>query len=132
MLNIWKLISGMAGKDWYTGFMKRHSDLSLRKAEPLAKNRAKALNAHETGKFFLMIHDALLEKDLLNKSRYIHVMDEKRLSFQHKPSYVVGQRGVKTIPARTSSSKEGTSISFDFVALNTDVNQMVIGHGQAS
>ena len=41
-----------AGKEWYCGFMSRHSDLSLRTSEATSAARAQGFNPVSVGKFF--------------------------------------------------------------------------------
>ena len=45
-------MKGMAGKDFYYAFMKRHPDLSLRSAESTSLQRAKGFNKEQVDMFF--------------------------------------------------------------------------------
>jgi hypothetical protein len=43
---------GIAGEDWYRGFMARHKTLSVRTPEGTSLGRATAFNRHNVGTFF--------------------------------------------------------------------------------
>jgi hypothetical protein len=41
-----------AGRDWLSGFMRRHQDLSIRKPQATSLSRATSLNKHNVDSFF--------------------------------------------------------------------------------
>jgi hypothetical protein len=53
---------GRGGKDWFASFMRRHSEISVRKAEGMSVSRAQEMNKEETPKYF-----DLLKKDTNGK-----------------------------------------------------------------
>lgn len=47
--------AGLAGKDWYYSFMRRHPNLSIRTPEQISMSRVKAFNKESVGNFFEML-----------------------------------------------------------------------------
>ncbi|KAH9627856.1 hypothetical protein HF086_001752 [Spodoptera exigua] len=56
-----------AGWDWFQGFMKRHPELSKRKAEGLSLARATGMNRQDVNNYFEMLLKVLNENDLIGK-----------------------------------------------------------------
>lgn len=69
---------GMAGKDWFSGFMRRHPNLSVREPEPTSLSRAAAFNRVQVGRFFQLYSD-VLEKEHIPPTR-IYNADESGIS----------------------------------------------------
>ena len=55
------------GEGWWQRFMCRHSDLSLRTADPLSKARADALTQAKVEEYFKLLSATLDEHDLTHK-----------------------------------------------------------------
>jgi hypothetical protein len=51
----------IAGKDWFTAFLKRNRDISLRIPEGLSKARAEGMNRKVVEDLFLLIKEATQE-----------------------------------------------------------------------
>lgn len=78
----------LAGRDWYRSFMKRHQNLSRRKAQNMNLARAQKLNKPIVEDYFKKL-EALLEKTgLKNNPDKVYNMDEKgyRLTLHHQQS----------------------------------------------
>jgi hypothetical protein len=56
---------GRAVKDWFASFMRRHSEISVRKAEGISLSRAQEMNIEQTPKYFDLLKKALMEYDLM-------------------------------------------------------------------
>ncbi|KAJ4436168.1 hypothetical protein ANN_18798, partial [Periplaneta americana] len=101
---------GQAGKDWFNSFMRRHPEISIRKAEGVSLNRAQGMSKDEVGKYFQLLEKILQEEDLLQKPSHIFNMDKTGLQLNNKPGYVVAKKGSKDVHLLTSAEK-GETIS---------------------
>lgn len=96
---------GMAGKDWFKGFIKRNN-LSVRKAEGTSMNRATAFNKNEVTVFFKLLGDLMEKYKFL--PRNIYNVDETGISSVQDPGKIVTQRGQKRVGSITSGERGKT------------------------
>ena len=100
---------GIAGRDWYEGFVKRHPTLSLRKPEALSYARAKNASAKVVDDFFAKLAAVYSRLGLLNKPTQIFNADETGVSKVHSPKMkVLAKRGQKTVWSLTSGERGRT------------------------
>lgn len=67
----------LAGKDWYSGFLKRHPRLSKRKAQSMNPARSQKLNRFIVDDYFTKLRALLEETNLLHCPEKNYNMDEK-------------------------------------------------------
>ncbi|XP_057662210.1 uncharacterized protein LOC130897395 [Diorhabda carinulata] len=99
-----------AGWDWFQGFMKRHPDLSKRKAEGLSLARASGMNRQDVDKYFEMLLKVLTDNDLISKPERIYNMDESGIQVNNKTGRVIASKSAKCVNTVTSTEK-GENIS---------------------
>lgn len=93
----------MAGKDWYYQFMRRHSQISLRKPEATSINRIKAFNEEDVKLFFRNL-DSMYQKYRF-KPDSIYNVDESGITTVQKPAKCLGPKGIKQLGYKTSGER---------------------------
>ncbi|XP_043465707.1 uncharacterized protein LOC122500710 isoform X2 [Leptopilina heterotoma] len=93
----------IAGADWLIGFMKRHSDLSLRKPQATSLARATSFNRHNVSMFYGNL--AVVMDELKVLPQHIWNMDESGVTTVQRPERVIAQRGVKQVGKLTSAER---------------------------
>lgn len=97
----------LAGKKWYSLFMKRHPNLSLRQPESTSLARAKGFNKERVEEFFKILEKLVLENNL-DASR-IYNADETGLStVQRKPRKIIALKGKQQVGS-VASGERGTN-----------------------
>lgn len=100
--------NGHAGKDWFTNFMRRHPNLSIRTPEATSYARAVNFNRVNVGKFFDNFSN-FLERYKFESSD-IYSVDEAGVTTVQKPNKVVAIKGTKQVGAVTSGER-GTLVT---------------------
>ena len=98
--------NGLAGESWYRGFMKRHQELSLRAPSKVSLHRQQAMNKENVDEYF---EDISKHTDNIDPS-HIWNMDESGFSFQHRPSKIICQKGLKSIGSRVSNTRQNITV----------------------
>ena len=96
----------MVGKDWLSGFLKRHQDLSIRSPQATNLSRAVAFNREKVKQFFTLYGD-LLSDHGYTPSR-IWNMDETGVSTVQKPGKIVATKGARLVGKVTSGERGQT------------------------
>lgn len=124
-------IAKQAGKDWFKAFMKRHPEISVRKAQFMNPARAQKLNKFIVDDHFEKLKDIYDKFDLNDHPERIYNMDEKgcRLTIHHQQS-VLAKRGAKRVHLQSSEHAESVTIAGCVNALGTAIPPMVIFKGK--
>lgn len=101
--------SKLAGEDWFACFMRRNSDLSLRKPEQLSKQRSMGLNEKQVNKFYEILKPVLEEFGFENHPETIYNEDEAGFSLVQDPPKIVGEKGKNQVCAITIAEKGATT-----------------------
>ena len=119
-----------AGRKWFTGFMKRHPDLSVRKAQSMNPARAAQLNRFIVTDYFTKLDTTLEQLNLLTRPDRIYDMDEKgcRLTLHHQQK-VVSAKGRKRVHVVAPEHAENVTIVACANAVGNCVPPMIIFKG---
>lgn len=93
----------MAGRDWFTSFMKRHPGLSIRAPESTSLARATNFNEANTNLYFQKLGEVLERYKLEPKD--IWNLDETGVTTVQKPRNIVASKGMKQVGAITSAER---------------------------
>nr|CAH7719104.1 unnamed protein product [Callosobruchus chinensis] len=130
--NITVLSKGiMIGRDWLRGFLKRHKDLSLRKAQNLNPARAQKLNKAVVADYFHKLKKILEDNDLLNRPECIYNIDEKGCQLNlHNAPQVLAKRGTKRVHFVAHEHGENVTVVSCGNALGQAIPPMILFKGK--
>ena len=100
--NSWK-ISKLAGRDWFTAFMKRNPELSIRTPESTSIARASAFNEINVNNFFTKL-GTVYDRVGIVPAR-IYNIDETGITTVTKPPKVIAKTGIKQIGSLVSAER---------------------------
>ncbi|KAI5725143.1 hypothetical protein M8J77_011509 [Diaphorina citri] len=120
-----------AGKHWLKLFLKRHPDLSLRKAQHLNEARARKLNKVVVSDYFNKLQKVMVENDLMGHPERIFNMDEKGCQLSlHKQPQVLAKKGSHRVHYRGKEHGENVTIVGCSSATGVTIPPMIIFKGQ--
>ena len=95
---------------WWGSFNKRHPQLTLRTATPLAYVRSVAQDPEIFDTYFDLLEETLLQNDLLTSPHRIFNCDESGFSLEHRPGKLITLRGTKQFSSVTNGDKSNITI----------------------
>jgi hypothetical protein len=95
----------IAGWDWYSAFMERHPDISLRKSQAISFARAQCMNRPQVYEFFNMLGVELDSLSLRQSPQAIYNMDESGLHLHFRPGKVLAAKGDRSVLQVTQSER---------------------------
>ncbi|CAH1999453.1 unnamed protein product [Acanthoscelides obtectus] len=119
-------VTQLVGKEWYRSFLKRHPNISQRRAQQLQK-----LNRYIADDYFTKLGSLLDRKGLKHRPEKLHNMDEKgcRLTLQNKQR-VLAEKGSRRVHLIAPEHGENVTIVACANALGQVVLPMIPFKGQ--
>ena len=81
--------NGIPGKDWISGLLKRHPDLTIRSPTALSTVHARMLNPTVTEKYFLELSNTLVSLGIKDIPVRIWNINETSVPLLHKPTKII-------------------------------------------
>ncbi|KAK9720734.1 Tc5 transposase DNA-binding domain [Popillia japonica] len=75
----------LTGYDWLSSFLRRHPELSIRKAKSLSRNRSLGMDREVVAKYFELLSSVLKQHQPLGKSACLYNKDETGLQLNNRP-----------------------------------------------
>lgn len=101
----------IAGIDWFSAFMKRNPELSIRVAQATSLSRATSFNKTNVAVFYDNLQK-IMDREKFEPQNTYNV-DETGITTVQKPDRVVARRGVRQIGSVTSAER-GTLVTVAF------------------
>lgn len=98
----------IAGYDWLWSFLRRHPELSIRKAEGLSMARGRGLTREAANHFYNLLETEINLRNLQDKPQSIFNVDESGIQLINKVGKVVAKKGAKVVNKITTGEKGET------------------------
>lgn len=121
----------LAGRGWFRLFLKRHPELSKRKAQNMNPARAQKLNKFIVNDYFKKLGDTLDELGFKDKPERIYNLDEKgcRLTIHHQ-QVVMARKGVKRLHLVAPEHAENVTVVGCVSASGSVIPPMILFKGK--
>ena len=111
---------------WWEKFRRRHPELLLQSAEPLAHHHAITLTREVMDTYFDLLEETVLQNDLVSKPGLIFNCDESGMTLSHRPGRDIAKKGQKHVTALVSGNKTQITVLICASAAGNPIPPMVI------
>lgn len=120
--------NGIPGKDWLSGFQKRHKDFSACSPVALSTVRARMMNPSVVGNYFNELGSIIKNE----KPKKVWNMDETSVPMLHKPVKILAKTGSKNIPGRVGNCRDNVTVLACIGTDGTDIPPLCIVKGKTT
>jgi hypothetical protein len=106
--HLYKIDSELAGYDWVQLILKRHPEITVRKAQVLSTATGLGMCRQETDNFYSMLLQICQQNGFQANHTNTFYMDECDLQIHWEPRQVVATKGSRDVHRKTSGQKGGT------------------------
>lgn len=129
--NLFNDEKGMAGWDWYRGFMRRHPELAVRQAQNISHARAQCMNRPVVNGFFDMYENEVNSLAMRTSPHCLFNADETGVQMHLRPAKVLAAKGNKSVLQVTNAERgENVTVMACCSASGYYVPPMVIFKGK--
>lgn len=100
----------LAGYDWLNSFLRRNTELSIRKSQGLSLARSEGMNREEANHFFDLLREVYTQNNMFNRPGNIFNMDETGFQINNEGGAVIASKGAKSVHVLTSNER-GENVS---------------------
>jgi len=111
---------------WWSLFMKRHPELSLRKTDKLNRSRAETLNLEVVKQYFDLLEETLEKNNLKHSPRQLYNCDETFLPLDFTREKAVAHKKAKNVYAQTMGTTEHVTMLCAASAAGIPLPPMII------
>ena len=119
-----------AGYYWFRGFLRRHSELVIKKAENLAVPRAMAMNKQQVSNWFETYRLLAVELGIIDLPSHLWNTDETGLQNIHTANNIVGVVGKPSYNVTAMEKGETSTALVTISAVGTAAPVMIVHKGK--
>ena len=121
--------SQQAGYFWFRGFLARHPELKVKRAEGLSAARAQAVNKEKVNHWFAELKAVLDKNNVIDSPTHLWNVDESGLQDVFQSKRAVGETGKQLYQVQSGEKGDTTTVIPVFNAVGTIATLMVIFKG---
>lgn len=95
----------LSGLEWFRGFKKRHSNISIRSPEACSLSRMTSFNPHNVSTFFTKLEAVYSRSEHFSNGSRVYNLDETSTTTVQNPKKIIAGKGIKQVNKCTSGER---------------------------